>query len=360
LASHNKRETWLSPFLCPPYQDFFGESAASARAEVVCFVDRKPDLLRVRTQSQPFSTTSNGPHPEYEPGKYRKHQVTESIPALFNNAQIQDVDGIRPQGLPNLVVGLVLEQLPIMSHVQLAALDCGEVVTTNYDSLFEAAVNANRDESSRITVLPFEQKKPFDQWILKMHGDLEHDGDLILSRSDFVGYASTFGPVGAIVQAIMLTKHLLVVGTSLTDDNFLRLAYEVTNYLRTNAPDRQLVAANPLGTVLDLEKNPVKESLWEGTFDVVGVSNSTNTNESARDLSIMLDFIAMHAAEESHLLDQRYDTLLTQPGEKDAAAHALSLAREIEPLASAEDDPRSGWRRLHTLLRDLGAPARSA
>lgn len=47
---------------------------------------------------------------------------------------------------------------PGMSHVQLAALGCGEVVTTNYDSLFEAAVNANREESSRVTVLPFEQK----------------------------------------------------------------------------------------------------------------------------------------------------------------------------------------------------------
>ncbi len=41
-----------------------------------------------------------------------------------------------------------------------------------------------------------------------MHGDLEHEGDIVLSRCDLVGSASSSGPIGAIVHALMLTRHL--------------------------------------------------------------------------------------------------------------------------------------------------------
>ena len=44
-----------------------------------------------------------------------------------------------------------------------------QVVTTNYDSLYETAVNAFvKAPEQQIKVLPFEQKKPFAKWILKM------------------------------------------------------------------------------------------------------------------------------------------------------------------------------------------------
>ena len=160
---------------------------------------------------------------------------------------------------------------PGISHLQLAALGCSEVITTNYDSLFETAVNLKREDGSRMAVLPYEQKKPFQDWILKMHGDLSHPGKVVLSRSDFVGYSASSGPIGAIVQALMLTKHLLVVGTSLTDDNFLRLAYEVRNYLRNNPP-AEGAEAGEIGTVLDLQTDSAKKALWDGTFNVLGVA----------------------------------------------------------------------------------------
>ena len=63
----------------------------------------------------------------------------------------------------------------------------------------------------------------------------------------------------------MLTKHLLVVGTSLTDDNFLRLAYEVTNYLRST-PEGKAIQNEPLGTVLALGPNPTRQETLGGNI----------------------------------------------------------------------------------------------
>lgn len=263
--------------------------------------------------------------------------------------------------------------VPSLSHVQLAVLGCREVVTTNFDQLYETAAEAFvADPAERIKVLPFERKKPFQRWILKMHGDIRHPDSLVLSRSQFVDYSSAHGPVGSIVQSLMLTKHLLVVGTSLTDDNFLRLAYEITNYLERNAGFASpKEGTEPLGTVLALKAEPAKQELWKGTLALISASQTPDPDtsglppesvaehwrqvesERARDLSIMLDFIAMHAAPENYLLDQRYAALLSRD-EQLVAGQASAALREVRSLAG-DAGPTSGWRRIQNLLEELGA-----
>lgn len=247
---------------------------------------------------------------------------------------------------------------PSLIHLQLAALGCREVITTNYDSLYEDAVAVQAGgsrgvldgadaDSSDLAVLPFEHRKPFHAWILKLHGDLAHDGDVVLSRSDFVGYSSASGPVGSIVQSLMLTKHLLVVGMSLTDDNVLRLAYETTNYLKGSR-----AAASEIGTVLDLTVKPLKEEFWEGTFRVVGLApHGTGFDAAGRLLSVMLDYIAMWSARSDWLLDPAYSALLTD-AERAAAASARTLRAQVRGLGSAHP---GGWGVLATALDDLGA-----
>lgn len=165
----------------------------------------------------------------------------------------------------------------------------------------------------------------------------------------------------------MFTKHLLVVGTSLTDDNFLRLAYEVTNYLSPSGKDAH--RAEPLGTVLNLAPEPAKRSLWQGTFHVLAASDDKprdvegspqrgepsgpTANEQARNLSIVLDFIAMHAAKENFLLDGRYSALLDD-GEDEIATMARTLHHRLVDLPQVKDE-QSGWRRLIEALVELGS-----
>ena len=82
-------------------------------------------------------------------------------------------------------------------------------------------------------------------------------------------------------------------------------------------------------------------------------TRKTVQDERARDLSIMLDFIAMHAAKENYLLDERYRALLGSDA-REVAGLAQTLATKLSHLPEADRDD-SGWRELRDQLSRLGA-----
>ncbi|MEE6282162.1 SIR2 family protein [Georgenia sunbinii] len=233
-----------------------------------------------------------------------------------------------------------------IAHSMLATLGCTEVITTNYDTLYEKASADVANET--LPVLPYGETLPGQPWLLKMHGDVSRQDAIVLTRSDYVRYDSRSRPLGSVVQALMMTKHLLVVGASLTDDNFLRLAHEVMEFYRSSQ-DAGAVR-RPLGTVIDMSLNRAKELLWEGTFDYVATSTQPDTANQARDLAIFLDLLAALAAPNAHLLDERYAYLLDSQREHDAVDAARRLRAQISELGSE-------WGTLIHALDRLGPPS---
>ena len=63
---------------------------------------------------------------------------------------------------------------PSLGHALLAGLGCDEVVTTNYDRLYEQAVEASGRPVT--SVMPWRDATPGHPWILKMHGDVARPG----------------------------------------------------------------------------------------------------------------------------------------------------------------------------------------
>lgn len=232
-----------------------------------------------------------------------------------------------------------------ITHSLLAALGCREVVTTNYDDLYERAAR-DIEGTDAVPVLPYDEPRSDRPWVLKMHGDVRDPAGIVLTRSDFVRYDSRSGPMGSVVQSLMLTRHLLVVGASLTDDNFLRLAHEVIDFRHHGPADDE--PRPPLGTVLDRRHVAGKARLWEGILDYVAASDRERPEEQSRHLAIALDLLAAHAAGDAHLLDPRYDYLLASDEER-AAARA---ARELHERVAALD---GGWEALAHALGRLGA-----
>lgn len=232
-----------------------------------------------------------------------------------------------------------------VAHALLASLRCRRAVTTNYDRLYELAVG-DVDGALPISVLPTHRVAAHAPWLLKMHGDSEDPASIVLSRSDFVGFDSSFRPMGALVQALLLTQHVLVVGASMQDDNFLRLAYEIRGFLGNPREDGE-----PLfGTVLTLSEDPAQGELWRGWFDYVAVSRDPD-DDRARELAVFLDRVAMHASRPSFALDVRYEQLLDPP-EQDAARAARALLHRLEDLDLAD---RDRWSTVVEALRDSGA-----
>jgi hypothetical protein len=239
-----------------------------------------------------------------------------------------------------------------MTHAILAALGCRQVVTTNYDRLYELAAG-DLQANVGVAVLPFDRAQQDRPWVLKMHGDAERPETIVLTRSDFVSYDATSRPMGSLVQSLMVTRHLLVVGASMTDDNFLRLTHEVLAFREAGSMSPE-DKERPLGTVLPLQPEPAQAELWSGRFDYVPVSAADDPEESrARSLTIFLDHIALLAAGNSHLLDERYEALL-----EDREADLVARARELhDSLTSMTDRPRR-WDPVVDLLGSLGASPR--
>lgn len=188
---------------------------------------------------------------------------------------------------------------PALSHFLLAGLRCREVATTNYDLLYERAVKSQTDGSLKVAALPYDVVAPNASWILKLHGDAEHPKDIVLSRSAFVDYDGSRQALGALFQAMLMTRHVLFVGVSFTDDNVLRLTHHVTKSRK-----------GILGTALALETDLARKRLWEDTVTWIGMEvpedieadKEARTAWQARSIEVYLDQVAMWAVSESEVL----------------------------------------------------------
>jgi hypothetical protein len=233
-----------------------------------------------------------------------------------------------------------------LAHGLLASMHARENVTTNYDRLFEsAATSADRP----LAILPRRPVHEIDQrWLLKLHGSVDDDGPIVLTRSDYLGLPARSGALFGILQAQLLTRHMLFVGYSLTDDTFHQVVHEVRAAIGTQTTSR-------LGTALVLFRDRRLELLWGDVLHVVPMmeaSPSDATSEdarvAARQLDIVLDEVARRSADvTAFLLDPDYRSML-DPVEKRIARH---LAR-MPALDDAQQSPLVD--KVEKWLRDLG------
>lgn len=205
-----------------------------------------------------------------------------------------------------------------LAHALLAGLDCHEVITTNYDTLYERAVESTgRRPPGQIPREPVEAGRP---WILKMHGDVAHRESIVLTRRSFVRYDANTRPAGSLLQALMMTKHLLVVGTSMSDDNVIRLAIEVDDFLDKAAM---------FGTFVDVSRPSARPRLWNKRFRWINCRGE-DTGERVRQMEIFLDAVAMYAASDaSWVLDERFAGLLWPDEATQARAARVVYQRTV-------------------------------
>lgn len=246
----------------------------------------------------------------------------------------------------------IADRAPAIGHALVAGLESREAITTNYDDLYEKAVKGR--DGSTVVVLPGKRPRGDHQWLLKLHGDLDHPASIVLTRHRFVTFPAVSAPSGAILQTIMLTKHLLIVGASMNDDNVLRLVHEVVEYRRINedeSADGRDQDHDKLGTILDVSGDAARAALHRRYFTWLKMPGS-DVPARARNLEVFLDAVAMFASDDqSWLLDERFANPAAGDEQK-LAATARQLFADIE-AAHLVDDP--SWGALHAYLQSMGA-----
>jgi len=234
-----------------------------------------------------------------------------------------------------------------LAHTLLASLPVDEFVTTNYDGLLELACGGTDRPAA---VLPY-NPRPGRRWVLKLHGSATHHRrDLVLTRADFLRYSDQRGALAGIVQAMLITRHMLFTGFSLDDPNFHRIADEVRKALGGGRdPDAAF------GTVVTLDRQPLLEELWRSDLRFVAALPDGPIGEAGNAHDRFLDLVGSLAASVSrHLLDDGFSGLLDEADE-----HLAGLLRAV--IARAAPARQSGaWPDVETLLLRLGwngAPA---
>lgn len=249
---------------------------------------------------------------------------------------------------PDAFKSAVSSQLQIhdrvaVAHALLAGLPVREFITTNYDDCFERAAAAT---GRPVAVLPYAPASGSRRWLLKMHGCVTTPGDIVLTREDYVRYGERSAALAGIVQAMLITRHMLFVGFSLDDDNFHRIVDAVRRALVHSDRDQ-------LGTTVTLVSNPLVEQLWGDDLDWVHLASTAPLAEAARRFELFLDCVAYHAASPSHLLNPRFKGLL-DPAENQLRDHLEPLHRWL--VDHRERDDLAAVRQVVAqLLTDLGA-----
>jgi hypothetical protein len=241
---------------------------------------------------------------------------------------------------PSRMAARIAQRLTVphvsLAHTQLAAPPVQENVTLNYDECFEQAA---ADAGAPVAVLPYEPAG--DRWLLKLHGCV-HEGrreDIVLTRGDYLDLGRHRASLTGLVQALLVTRHMLFVGFGLGDDHFHSVVHDVKRALDG-------AARKQLGTVLVLQRDPLQEELWGD--DLTYVHMSGDVGKAARELEVFLDRLLLAATtSDRHLFDDRYASLLEDP-ERDLAQALQTVAEDVDLSAS------SAGARVLELLREFG------
>jgi hypothetical protein len=233
-----------------------------------------------------------------------------------------------------------------VGHALLASLRVPQMVTTNFDPCLELALDPVLER--RYRVLARELAGDSMPWLLKLNGDIKEPASVVLTGPDFKRHHSDSQALQGVVQALLLTSHLLFVGYSMKEESFLKLANEVTR-VRQRAQCPELV---PTGTAIALAPRTADEPGYEDLFTVS--MDASSVTEGARRLEIFLDRLCWKASSSAdwaaqYLLDDDYDSGL-RPNER---ALRNALYRFLKDVGS---DVRTspGWSRVADTLKGLG------
>jgi hypothetical protein len=110
---------------------------------------------------------------------------------------------------------------PTDNHRILARLPIRTYWTTNYDKLLEESLKSvGKIADVKFTVDHLKLTRPKrDAIVYKMHGDIDHPDDAVLTKDDYERYESTRGQYVTALSGDLVAKMFLFLGFSFTDPN---------------------------------------------------------------------------------------------------------------------------------------------
>jgi len=108
--------------------------------------------------------------------------------------------------------------------------------TTNYDHLIEEGLrDAKRSSDVKIEYKQLSStKRGRDAVVYKMHGDVDHAADAVLTKDDYIQYDRNYPFFRSVLQGDLISKTFLFIGFSFEDPNFDSILGQIRLFLNDN------------------------------------------------------------------------------------------------------------------------------
>ena len=137
---------------------------------------------------------------------------------------------------------------PSFAHRELISItDFDVICTTNYDSLLEDACKREERPASLIVNKQDISSHGSDQElrILKMHGDLEHKDELIITKKDYETYEEKKESFVVYLKSLLMTRTPLFIGFSMQDPNFKQIKEMIDSVMGESARRGYIIQFDP-------------------------------------------------------------------------------------------------------------------
>lgn len=176
-----------------------------------------------------------------------------------------------------LVTEFSMTAEPTENHAILARLPIPTYWTTNYDRLIETALEKNEKIADiKHTNKQLATTRPKrDAIVYKMHGDIEHAADAVLTRDDYERYHVNMQPFITALSGDLVSKTFLFLGFSFTDPNLeyilSRVRIQFTRDQRQHYCILRRASKGENEDLADFEYRQRKEELFRGELLRVGI-----------------------------------------------------------------------------------------
>ncbi|WP_028223507.1 SIR2 family NAD-dependent protein deacylase [Paraburkholderia oxyphila] len=186
--------------------------------------------------------------------------------------------------------------MPSDLHTKLLSLFWSDVFTTNYDTLLERALDADRTRLTprikpRYQIVSATDDVPLSKRngrprIVKLHGSLRSGARMIVTEEDYRTYPVDFAPFVNTVQQSMLENVFCLIGFSGDDPNFLLWTGWARDHLGDKVPPIFLITLSPIpeGQRVILERRKIFP------IDIAELGTRNGEVDYAQALGAVLDY----------------------------------------------------------------------
>ncbi|MFC3862142.1 SIR2 family protein [Deinococcus antarcticus] len=168
--------------------------------------------------------------------------------------------------------------LPNDNHKAIARMPISKYWTTNYDGLIERSL----DDENRSYYAIYQSKqfltpnRKTSARIFKMHGDITHPTDVVITREDFERYYSTHSSFISALAGDLVTNTFLFLGLSFTDPNLFyvlsRLLVDYDDSPRPHYAIMKRFSRDEFETEKDYEYALIRQNLMVDDLDRYSVN----------------------------------------------------------------------------------------